>query len=414
LILFAWTIAALAGHAWALTVAAPVPFVAPAAAAGAIALLVRDVERGRVRLRHVGPPTLVLVFLLARDLHRMPEKTLLALGVPSFELSTRIAHTVERAWLAVSIVAAIAWAAACVVERFGAVARARPARLGGLLIAGGAAAGAIARVWVYPALAADLAPKGALATYERFGGGEPLGVLGVNARAVAYEGIDAAPMELGDVRRAYDWLNASGADRRWLLARAAELPGLHAAYRATAPLRRVPVVDGRGSVVLVVNRPPDGASVDDPLERTLPSEPPTPQHAVDARFGDRVELLGWSLFDDDERPLDAFPAHGRAHLRVYYRVLSAMAGYCSFVHVDHSPARHTAEHKAWPYPMALWQRGDVIADDFEMELPTYFGRGDYPLLFGFGQLPCTDERRLEVTRGSHDAHRVRAGSIHVR
>jgi hypothetical protein len=211
----------------------------------------------------------------------------------------------------------------------------------------------VIRAFVYPPLLAHVAPRRALAAYTRFGAGEPLGVLGISARAAVYEGIgaDAAPTELRDPRAAYAWLTEGGA-RRWLLLRAADLPALNALYRAKEPLHDVAVVEGHAGILLAASTIPPGAGSTSPLARILPNAVPTPQHPVDARQ--------WTA-----------------------------------------------------YPMSLWQPGDIIVDDFEASLPTHFGRGDYPLSFGFGHLPCADDRRLEVTHGPHDANRVRGGLLRV-
>jgi hypothetical protein len=365
-------------------------------------------------VRHWVLGAVVVIGLLGRDLHRLPEKTFVPFATLSLDLPADLVRAMGRAWTVAAVVAGAAWVAAAVIER----GKTRAPRVAAAaILAGGATAALVVRAFVFPPLLAHLAPRAALAAYARFGTGEPLGVLGVSARAAAYDriGRGATPIEFRDPKSAYAWLaGAGGNSRRWLLLRAADLPAVNALYRAAAPLHDLPVVEGRAGVLLAASSVPAGAAAATPLARILPSAAPTPQHPVDARLGQQIDALGWSLVDDEDRPLAAFPAHGHAHVKVLYRVLAATHGFCTFLHVDHHPTRFTAENKDWTaYPMPLWQSGDVVVDDYEVSLPTHFGRGEYPIWFGFGQLPCSDDRRLEVTRGSHDANRVHGGRLRV-
>jgi hypothetical protein len=92
-----------------------------------------------------------------------------------------------------------------------------------------------------------------------------------------------------------------------------------------------------------------------------------------------------------------------------------LAGHCTFLHVDHTPTRYGAEHRTHAYPIEHWHDGDVIVDDFEVDLPAHFRAGTYDAFWGVGVLPCQDDRRLPVTRGPSDGHqRVRLGKLEVR
>jgi len=164
----------------------------------------------------------------------------------------------------------------------------------------------------------------------------------------------------------------------------------------------VPVIAGRGAVLLATSTLNPGEPSQNPLDAiVLPGAPPN-LRAVDAKLADAVEILGWQ-----KEP---------GHVKVVLRVLrpSALTGHCTFLHVDHSPTRFGAEHREHAYPQSLWREGDIIVDDFEVKLPPHFRTGSYAAWFGAGVLPCQDDRRMSVTAGPHDAHdRVALGQLEV-
>src|ERR1044072_1958803 len=65
----------------------------------------------------------------------------------------------------------------------------------------------------------------------------------------------------------------------------------------------------------------------------------------------------------------------------------------------HAPARFSAEPLDRPSPVSLWRDGDVIVDEFAVTLPPHFSSGSYELYWGAGVLPCSDDRRMHVTKG---------------
>ena len=121
-----------------------------------------------------------------------------------------------------------------------------------------------------------------------------------------------------------------------------------------------------------------------------------------------LEVVGWNLVQSAGRKMQ---------LRLYLRAHrdGPLRGHCTFIHVDHSPTRFSTEHFDTPYPTSLWREGDVLVDEFSFTLPAHFTRGTYDLAWGAGVLPCSDERRMPVTSGPHDAHhRVIVGKLDVR
>jgi hypothetical protein len=137
-----------------------------------------------------------------------------------------------------------------------------------------------------------------------------------------------------------------------------------------------------------------------------------------------IEVLGWSIADMQYREqLPAMRAHQKAHLQVALRIGNKggapIQGHCTFVHIDHTPTRYGNEHRDHQsYPISLWHAGDIIIDDFEVDLPPHFGRGTYPLYWGVGVLPCQDDQRMPIitTGSAHNDghHRLNLGRLEVR
>lgn len=141
------------------------------------------------------------------------------------------------------------------------------------------------------------------------------------------------------------------------------------------------------------------------------------RHPLGAVLEDRLELIGWDLLGDDQEVLAFVPRRTRhARLRLLLRArASAIHGYCTFIHIEHSPTRFSSEHRQLTYPMPAWHRGDVIADDFDVTLPAHFRAGAYQVFWGVGLLPCEDDKRMHVTSGPSDGRdRVPGGSLEVR
>ena len=155
---------------------------------------------------------------------------------------------------------------------------------------------------------------------------------------------------------------------------------------------------------------------ENPLDELLFEHLPRESTPLDVDIGGRVQVLGWDVVDGAGQPIETAPSRAEFRLRVYYEVTAGdVSGHCTFLHIDHRPTRFALEHTEWKqYPLALWRSGDRILDTFDVSLPLHFVAGDYPVYFGFGVLPCQDDRRLPVSRGAHDQHRVLGGILRVR
>ncbi|WP_437314270.1 ArnT family glycosyltransferase [Sorangium sp. So ce385] len=302
------------------------------------------------------------------------------------------------------------------------VARAAVPRALGTPLAG-LVAGFALSFWYYPALAAQLSPKEVFESYESLRKpGEPLATLGVRSRAAAYyQGGEVA--SFNDAPQAFAWLTAPAAEgsadgaaapgaRRWLVVKSDELPRLNSLFRKHHG-RNLPVLDGRSSQIVLASNELGGRPNESWLSRVVLDEPVAPANPLDAMFDDQLEVLGWELTDDEGQQASSVVPQKNYHLRTFFRVHRPITGnWKMFVHIDGFQRRYNGDHAVVDgrYPMSLWQPGDVIVDDHELQLEPNFTPGDYALYFGF----FAGDARFEVSRGPEHENRIRGGVIRVR
>jgi hypothetical protein len=174
---------------------------------------------------------------------------------------------------------------------------------------------------------------------------------------------------------------------------------------------------GEGGALLVASeRRPGDPTAEGSLDDFVLSTPPPIANPVEVSFGEALVGLGWDLRDSAGTPVDAVTPLHAYRLRLYYRVKGKVEeNLCSFVHVDGQGRRFNGEHRDFTrYPIRYWQPGDVIVDEYEVNLGGHFTPGAYALRYGFDHLPCDGHARLPV-QGPHDGdHRVIGGNLHVR
>jgi hypothetical protein len=215
--------------------------------------------------------------------------------------------------------------------------------------------------------------------------------------------------------RAFDWLMADGAGRRWLVLRADALAGVNSRYRGqTKPAKNLPILDGRSSEILLAsNRLLPGETSENPLDRYLYSEKPRPARPLDANLADQLDVLGWDLLGEDGRALDSVAPGETAELVIYYEVKKRITGaWDTFVHIDGFQRRFNADHPTLGgrYPFNLWRIGDIVADRHDLELEPNFTPGEYRLYFGL----YSGSKRLPLRRGAGADDRIDAGPFVVR
>lgn len=115
------------------------------------------------------------------------------------------------------------------------------------------------------------------------------------------------------------------------------------------------------------------------LGRDVDVTPPSPQHALDARFGQGIRLAGYDLAQGD----------ARLELTLYWQALEAMEiSYKIFVHLlpelEPSHAERRAQADVYPHlPTSGWIAGEYLSDRVTVELPAGLAPGEYGIWIGF-------------------------------
>lgn len=325
-----------------------------------------------------------------------------------------------NAWWAAPLGAVFALVGFIVVrDGIGAAARAIRASRGALLVIAGAAPGALMNFAYYPALGEQLSPRDAFEVWARVHReGDELALLGTSPRIAALY-FDRPLRSFDDPALAAAWLGADEHARRFIVLKARELPRLNSVWRARHK-KSVAIVDSRSIQNVLVSNVGGGVenAGSDPFGDFLFDEPPKIARPLHARFLDTIELLGWELVEgrvgSGPGTIAKEIVPGSPYrVRVYFRVLARVEGtWMSFVHIENEGKRYNADHEpiAGRYPMNLWQPGDILRDEVEVNLEPNFTPGQYWVYFGFFQ----GQMRMKVTDGSARENRVIAGQIVVR
>ena len=273
-----------------------------AAIAGAVAMMLRSLDDTARPAAALVTTMLAIGWLVAHDVKLAPERIFLAFGTSDAALPAAHAAASSLAirssiWLCMALSSV-----ALVVPRVW-----LPTGRGLAIVAAGVFAGLVLRAHAYPELLARLSPGAAFDAWARsHRSGEPLGLVGVDARSVAFApGTAVVPQH--DAPSAGRWLAAAthGVDdepRRFLALGAGELPRVNAEYRA-AHGRNVPVLAGRGSAMLLATSAlARGERSDNPLDAVVLGAAPTSLRPIGAVLDDRLDALGWQLVDDADAP----------------------------------------------------------------------------------------------------------------
>lgn len=274
------------------------------------------------------------------------------------------------------------------------------------------AAGAMS-LGYYPALMRQLSPKQAFDAYlGRAQPGEPLGLLGPDAKALRYQA-GASARKLGDVGEALDYLLAPGTERRFLALRGADLAALNAGYRARSqPRRNLHIVEASSSELLLALSRPGSEANRNPLAAFLPASRPKPAHALDVDLGGKLQVLGWDVRNARGDAVDIIQTGMPYTFSIYYEVRERLSGiWDTFIHVDGLQRRYNGDHPSLGgrYPPSFWLPGDFVVDRHEIQLLPNFAPGVYRVYFGM----YAGERRLEVRRGEHEENRISAGILTI-
>lgn len=138
------------------------------------------------------------------------------------------------------------------------------------------------------------------------------------------------------------------------------------------------VIEETRLVLTALNHPP-----------TISTVPLTPDHPLEATFGDEIELRG---YDAQER----ITPGETLRVALYWHTLHAVpVDYKVFVHLlgpgDVPIAQDDGIPVGWTYPTASWQPGETIRDEHLLAIDPSTPRGDYRLIVGLYD-PDTGER----------------------
>ncbi|HOT09713.1 MAG TPA: hypothetical protein PK710_08080, partial [Polyangiaceae bacterium] len=151
----------------------------------------------------------------------------------------------------------------------------------------------------------------------------------------------------------------------------------------------------------------------EPAKRQFLAQRPNPSHPLDVELQGQLKALGWDMVDPEGRVVDSVIAGRKYRLRLYYEVIGRVGrDWECFIHIDGHGRRFNGDHLPMDkkYPMTLWQVGDVLVDDYPIQLEPNFTPGGYGLYYGF----FVGNTRLKVTRGKHNDDRIEGGTIQVR
>jgi len=106
-----------------------------------------------------------------------------------------------------------------------------------------------------------------------------------------------------------------------------------------------------------------------------------PQHTLDIRFGDSIQLQGYSLFANVANPGDI------VQLALFWQAQMPIARrYKVFIHVldasDHIVTQVDREPGGGLVPTTIWQPGQVIIDRYGIAVPSDVQPGRYRILIG--------------------------------
>ena len=289
------------------------------------------------------------------------------------------------------------------------------------LALGGAAVGSVLCVAYYPALANQLSPKDVFDSFQHVHKGcEPLALLGVGNRTSAYYA-GGQPMTFNEPQAAYAWLKAPDpCGRRYLALKSEELAKLNEMYREQSePRANLPVLDARSSqILLAASSLFSSEKNENPLDKIILSAPPHPQRKLDVVLMDQngreqLQVLGIDVLEVGGKLVDVVAPGRKYHMRTYYRVLDKVGTeWEAFIHIDGYRKRHNGDHKpmAGKYPMSLWQKDDLLVDEYEFALEPNFTPGAYTIYFGL----FVGDTRLKVKSGPSDGeHRINGGQLRV-
>jgi hypothetical protein len=139
------------------------------------------------------------------------------------------------------------------------------------------------------------------------------------------------------------------------------------------------------------------------MERPRRFDVPAIQTPLVVQLGDGVRLLGYDLSATAIRPGDTL------RLTLYWQALTPMTtSYTVFTHLLDANQRVVAQHDGMPQrgntPTTAWVNDEVIADDYELRVPTSLASGNY--ILEVGMYDAATGARLPVAADTEASRQV--------
>lgn len=156
-------------------------------------------------------------------------------------------------------------------------------------------------------------------------------------------------------------------------------------------------------------------------EAYVTGEPPRPATPMHARFGEHLQLLGYTLKATSEAGVGVYRAGGVVPISLFWDVTQQVnTDYSMFLHLcrdcDMPPAASNDGQPLHGYlPTSVWLPGKPARDDRAIALPADMETGRYTLLMGwYKPSNPAPEARLPVHGGPHLEHnRLVLGTVEV-
>ncbi len=174
---------------------------------------------------------------------------------------------------------------------------------------------------------------------------------------------------------------------------------------------------GRVPVLSYANQPVSDKIILGPFK--IAGAPPTRQElaqarALNARFANLISLIGYTT------DVNAAHAGGVMTVTLYWRAdLKMEENYTVFVHfIDASGAMRAqvdAQPRGGSYPTSLWDRDEIVRDDYLLTLPANLAPGEYRVSLGWYQSPSLARLSvLDATGRLLDDHLILPDAVRVR
>ncbi|MCL4458385.1 MAG: glycosyltransferase family 39 protein [Chloroflexi bacterium] len=144
----------------------------------------------------------------------------------------------------------------------------------------------------------------------------------------------------------------------------------------------------------------------------LPAEIASPNYKTEANFDNKITLLGYYL------GRKAFRAGEMLSLTLYWQARTTITdNYTVFVHLLDERERVVAQVDAEPreglYPTSIWEKGEIINDEYSLFIDPATPPGKYTLEIGLYLYPTLQRLSIRDDQGNHRGDRLLGEDISI-